>query len=238
MYELEKAILPEFPRTMHLPLEPNAGSDDRVASISDMEGFLASDISIQEKIDGASMGISIFKDEPIVRNRSHILRKGYSARKTPAQQQFSRVWTWLYENRGKINHVAKAVGTPNIGIYGEWLVAKHTIGYDLLPDWFVAYDVYCSDEKKFIDPTLALQLLQEAGFSTIHVVHHGVCSPQTLLKLRDGDSVYAHNQSREGVYLKSGDGQWCTGRYKMVAPWFKSDDNWNKQQLVKNKCSH
>jgi hypothetical protein len=221
---------------MHLPLEPNADSDDRVATICDMEMFLAGEISIQEKIDGANMGISIHKGEPIVRNRSHILRKGYSARKTPAQQQFSRVWTWLYENADKIRSVSKATG-GQISIYGEWLFAKHTIAYNELPDWFVAYDIYHSDERKFLDPTLALKLLREAGFSTIGVIHSGTCTPKTLLEMRDGPSLYAQNQAREGVYLKSGDGQWCTGRYKMVAPWFKSDDNWNKTQLVKNKCS-
>lgn len=236
MYEIEKTILPEFPRTMHLPLEPNAQSDDKIASASDMAVFLQGTISVQEKIDGASMGVSVYKGEPIVRNRSHILRKGYSARKTPAQQQFSRVWTWLYENADKIKAVSKALGTP-VGIYGEWLVAQHTIAYNSLPDWFVTYDIYCPEERKFVDPTLALKILSDAGFATIKVVHQGICTPEMLLKLRDGNSAYAQNQPREGVYLKSGDGQWCTGRYKMVAPWFKSDDNWNKQQLVKNKCS-
>lgn len=235
MYEIEKTILPEFPRTMHLPLEPNAANDDKIASVRDMELFLSSSISIQEKIDGSSMGISVYNGEPLVRNRSHILRKGYSTRKTPAQQQFSRVWTWLYDNVDKINNVAREVG-GQIGIYGEWLFAKHTIAYNQLPDWFVAYDIYCSDERKFVDPTLALKILENAGFSTVQVVHHGICNPEMLLRLRDGNSMYAQNQSREGVYLKNGDGQWCTGRYKMVAPWFKSDDNWNKQQLVKNKC--
>lgn len=236
MYEIEKHILPEFPRTMHLPLESNASNNDKIATIQDMKMFLTNEISVQEKIDGASMGISMYNNEPLVRNRSHVLRKGYSARKTPAQQQFSRVWTWLYENLDKINLVSQAVG-GQISIYGEWLFAKHTIAYNKLPDWFIAYDVYCADEQKFLDPVLALRLLEDAGFSTIKVVHHGICTPENLIKLRDGESAYETNQSREGVYLKSGDGQWCTGRYKMVAPWFASDDNWNKQQLVKNKCS-
>ena len=75
MYEIEKTILPEFPRTMHLPVEPNAQSDDKIASASDMDLFLASEISVQEKIDGASMGISMYQGEPLVRNRSHILLK-------------------------------------------------------------------------------------------------------------------------------------------------------------------
>lgn len=32
----------------------------------------------EEKIDGASMGISWYKDGPILRNRNHILNKGFS----------------------------------------------------------------------------------------------------------------------------------------------------------------
>ena len=49
MYEFEKTILPEFPRTMHLPLEPNAGSDDRITPFGDMDLFLENAIIGQEK---------------------------------------------------------------------------------------------------------------------------------------------------------------------------------------------
>jgi ATP-dependent RNA circularization protein (DNA/RNA ligase family) len=234
MYEAEKNILPEFPRTLHLPLEPNAQSDDKIASDSDMYNFLSKSIVVQEKIDGASMGVSFYNGEPMVRNRSHILRKGYSARKTPAQQQFSRAWTWLYENCDKIKEVSELVGSQT-SIFGEWLVARHTVAYDALPDWFVAYDIYDADAKKFLDPSLALEILETAGFATIKVIDTGIQTPTTLLAMRDGKSAY-NNSEREGIYLKSGDGQWCTGRYKMVAPWFKSDDNWNKKPLVKNAC--
>jgi len=62
MFDKEKLILPEFPRTMHLPVEPNATSDDRIASVKDLEWLLTQDCQITEKIDGANSGISIYNN--------------------------------------------------------------------------------------------------------------------------------------------------------------------------------
>lgn len=99
-YESEKLILPEFPHTAHLPVEPNAEHDDIIASDFDMSVLLSGNIYVDEKIDGTNLGIAIPSgEEPIVRNRSHVLRKGYDRRKTPAQIQYQRVWTWMYDNR-------------------------------------------------------------------------------------------------------------------------------------------
>ena len=97
--ELAKMLMPEFPSTMHLAFEPNATKDDKVISLDETYVFLdaTGTLVVEEKMDGANMGLAVINDMPYVRNRNHVLRKGYSARKTPAQQQFGRVWTWLYE---------------------------------------------------------------------------------------------------------------------------------------------
>lgn len=34
-------------------------------------------------------------------------------------------------------------------LYGEWCAARHTVTYDALPDWFLAYDVYDTKEGRF-----------------------------------------------------------------------------------------
>ena len=35
-------------------------------------------------------------------------------------------------------------------LYGEWLYARHTVVYDKLPDWFLAFDVFDSRKGKFM----------------------------------------------------------------------------------------
>lgn len=231
--------MPEFPRTMHLPIEPNTSAGDKVATFREMEAFLGLRVSVEEKLDGANMGLAVIDGQPLVRNRSHILRKGYSARKTPAQQQFGRVWTWLHEVDGKVRNYEKVllaseiVGSP-VTVYGEWLFARHVVEYDALPDLFVAYDLWHQAEGRFLDPFRTKMVLEEAGFKTPKMWAYNLLWPDLLVPCRDKPSAFSSTAMQEGIYLKSGDGEWGHGRYKMVAPWFRSDDGWNKRPLVRN----
>lgn len=230
MYESEKLLLPEFPRTAHLPVEPNSGHDDIIASDSDMSQFLSGNIYIEEKIDATNLGIALPGEYPVVRNRSHILRKGYDKRKTPAQIQYQRVWTWLYENMEKFTLLNRELGFT-ASVYGEWLYARHVVSYDQLPNLFIAYDIYDSNNRKFLPPEIARKYLSNAGFDIAPLISVGSYTVQDLIDIRDGESAFSTISPREGIYLKSEDG--CH-RYKMVSPWFQSDDNWNKKELVKN----
>ena len=77
-------------------------------------------------------------------------------------------------------------------------------------------------------------ILISCGFQIPPLIDLGRFSPEKLVQLRDGESKYSSLSPREGVYLKSFDG---TCRYKMVSPWFKSDDDWNKKPLVTNRLT-
>ncbi|MBS1722689.1 MAG: RNA ligase family protein [Armatimonadetes bacterium] len=236
MYEKEKLLLPEFPRTMHLPIEPNAHSDDKVASVGELRALLKEPLAVQEKLCGANCGVALFEGQPIVRNRNHILNKAYPKRNTPAKEQFSSIWTWLYEHVDNLARLNK-LADDTVGVYGEWLFAENVISYDRLPDWFVAYDVYVPHTSKFMPPDQATDLLQEAGFSVVPILATGVFTPEALLELRDGPSEFSTTSPREGIFIKAAQANWDAMRYKMVAPWFKTDEDWNKKALVKNKLA-
>lgn len=241
MFDKEKRLMPEFPRTIHLPIEPNAASDDKVASEAEMHAFLSGKVSVEEKLDGANMGLAVIDDFPVVRNRNHVLRKNYSGLKTPAQLQFGRVWSWLYEGGKKNRNIDKVLAVQEevgsgVTIYGEWLFARHVVEYDELPDLFVPYDIWHQEERKFLDPLRTSKLLSAAGFEPAPLrAFISRPSEALLIAHRDQPSLFSSTAMAEGVYLKTGDGEWGTGRYKMVAPWFKSDDLWNKKPLVKNR---
>ena len=41
-------------------------------------------------------------------------------------------------------------------LYGEWLCARHTVAYDKLPDWFVAFDIFDVPAGRFLSRRVLL----------------------------------------------------------------------------------
>lgn len=123
---------------------------------------------VQEKVDGANMGISwniMSGDAPILRNRNHILRKGFHA-KTPAKKQFQPAWNYVHEHEEDIKKITEIYGSE-LTVYGEWLYAKHSLEYDKLPDLFLAYDIYSAKDFNFLSPTLVEKLLSQTSIKYI-----------------------------------------------------------------------
>lgn len=247
-YDYEKEIAPRFVRTKHLPLEPNAQRDDLIAHADEASvvyfpnglayepGTLS--ITVEEKVDGANCGVTFNRvtGEPILRNRSHILAKGYGRKETPAKKQFAAIWNWWYENEYKVKELSKLLGfVPTI--YGEWLYARHTISYDRLPDYFVAFDVYRPEDACFLAPKIYRTALEEVGISVVPLVaqSNNGFSPSELIEFRNQPSPFSSTETREGIYLKVDDGQRIINRFKMVRPNFITDNDWNDKELIKNK---
>jgi hypothetical protein len=89
--------IPAFPSTPHLPYKPNMAVGDFAASESDAASLFASDeVYIFEKVDGANCAVMLDDDgEFLVRNKDHILKKGFLKKETPAKMQFRRLWNWV-----------------------------------------------------------------------------------------------------------------------------------------------
>jgi atypical dual specificity phosphatase len=209
-------VLPDFPRTQHLPWKPNATRDDLIASEEACKIILESDrVQVTEKVDGANVGMA---KGPIIRNRNHILHKGHTAR-TAAKAQFSPIWNWYYENVGLFDELERLA--PETSVYGEWLLATHSVEYDLLPSWFLAFDLFDYAAQRFVDPIEARQILLAAGFTCVPELHVGkVASYAQLEALVQQPSAFASSHKREGVYVKVGDGRWVIDRFKMVRAGF------------------
>ena len=95
-FEAEKRLLPDFGRTPHLPWNPNGTPDDVIASETEAKVIFSHQrVLVEEKIDGSCVGIHHTGKEPIIRNRTHILRKGYE-KDTTAKLQFRPLWGWYY----------------------------------------------------------------------------------------------------------------------------------------------
>ncbi len=168
----------------------------------------------------------------MIRNRNHILNKSYAAN-TPAKKQFSAIWTWFYNNKDKFEDLEKILGFQPC-VYGEWLYARHTVAYDSLPSWFVAFDVYDYKSGKYISPKRYRPALTEAGFDTVPEMEWTKITEESLKAMRDTNTAFSKNERKEGIYLKACDGEFIVDRLKMVRPNFIQGEHWNKKELVKN----
>lgn len=227
----ERDILPDYPRTRHLPWNPNATRDDLVATEDECRIILGSDrVQVTEKVDGANVGMA---RGPIIRNRNHILRKGHTAR-TAAKRQFSSIFNWYYEHLHLFDELDRLA--PNTSVFGEWLLARHSVAYDLLPSWFLAFDLYDYASRRFMDPIEARDILVAAGFEVVPELHTGpVGNPERLAAMLRERSPFSSTDMREGVYLKVGDGRWLTYRFKMVRRGFVAGSHFStRAEIEKN----
>ena len=235
MSKEQEKTLPKFPRTKHLPLEPNAGREDLIASNEEFEALLRhNNVFISEKVDGANCAITIVDGQPMIRNRNHILSKSFTGAKTPAKMQFSSIWNWFYQNSYRFQDLQRILGFVPC-VYGEWMYARHTVKYDKLPEYFIAFDIYDSDEGKFVGTDICRSVLEEVGMAIVPLLHVGPVNEKILLDLRNGPSLLSSTDKREGIYIKLVDDGFVSGRYKMVRSGFIQGEHWNKRGMETNK---
>lgn len=226
-------MIPEYPRTRHLPHKATAKRDDLVCTLEECKAIWTNTVAVQEKIDGAQCRMAIRDGYPLIGNRNHIINKAYTGARTAAKLQFSSIWTWWYDNNGLFKSLQEA---GPYSVYGDWMFMQHGMHYDLLPSLFVAYDVYNYEVGEFLDPKNATTILQECGFSVVPLLHYGLVEGfDQLEKLANQSSAFASNEKREGVYLKVTNGEYVTDRFKMVREGFEQGKHLSKTKITRNK---
>ena len=223
-----KYIAPDYPRIPHLSAEiSRLGFDDFVEeAVFPLKGFL------QEKVDAANMGVS-WDETALLRNRNHILKKGYSKIRTPAKEQFKSAWNWVHAHENDIKSVEKVWGCK-VSIYGEWMWAQHSLDYDNIPDWFLAYDIWSVDDKKFIAPLIVEGLLSKTSIHYIPTRQMVFDNLDTVKKVAELPSAYREG-TREGIVIKTVKGDFVDKFYKVVNDFFERRDDFNEVDLIKNK---
>lgn len=233
-FEAEKNILPAFPRTPHLPHSPNTSGEDLIATHEEVAIVFTQPVNIEEKIDGASVGMCLYEGNALIRNRDHILRKGYY-KDTTAKKQFLPIWNWFYKHREAFEAL---VEMGPYSVYGEWCLAQHGIMYDQLPDLFIAYDLYDQEKRTFLSPIKAREILTNLGFYLPKLLHQGVFDGgyERLVELSNQQAEWSP-EKLEGIYLKVYDNETILERFKMVRTDFIRGMNWDPQELKKNKVA-
>jgi ATP-dependent RNA circularization protein (DNA/RNA ligase family) len=234
VYAQEKKLLPAYPKTQHLPWKPNTTRDDAVALEDEAKVIFETPVIVEEKVDGASVGIHFTTENPIVRNRDHILNKGYVKKETTAKLQFRPLWTWVYEHKDRFKKLA---GHGDYSVYGEWMLAQHGILYDKLPSWLIAYDLYDCAKHKFVGPSKSRELLASCGFEVVPLLANGMIENyEQLEELTKTTSRYTDSLI-EGVYVRTETDGWLDKRFKMVRTDFVRGELWDNEEFKKNKLA-
>ena len=218
-----------FPHTPHLAwLGEGTPRDDKVLSPIEAKALLAGEVVVEEKLDGANLGLSL-SPEGILRAQN---RGQYLA--DPHAGQFSRLTAWLALHAEDLH----AVLEPDLILFGEWCAARHSLDYAALPDWFLLFDVYDRSKRRFWSTSRRNALASEAGLFTVPRVSSGRTTLAALKQLvMDTASHYRAELPLEGVVVRRESADWCEARAKLVRPDFAQaiDTHWRKRAIEWNR---
>lgn len=216
----------KFPSTPHLAvLDGVSVRNDKVLSLSERECFLAHNVTVEEKIDGANLGIS-FDGEGRLRaqNRGNVLRP-------PMTGQWKALPEWMVRRSG---HFWDVLSDRYI-LFGEWCYAKHSVFYDQLPDWFVGFDVFDSEADRFVCKETRDDFLANLELTVVPCVARGRLTFKEIIE-HLGKSQYGE-APMEGLYLRYDEGDWLGQRAKLVRRDFMQsiEQHWSRGMLEVNR---
>ena len=215
----------KFPHTPHLVwLGAESPREDKVLSPRDVESFLEGEVLVEEKVDGANIGLSIGPDGDVrVQNRGSYLRG-------KAHRQFGPLWPWIDARRAALTEALE----PGLILFGEWCYAQHSIHYDQLPDWFLAFDVYDTKSREFWSTARRNHFVDSLKVRRVPAVTEGTFTLSELVGLL-GESRLTRGPM-EGIYLRREDGDRLLARAKIVRAEFVQNigEHWSKSAFQRN----
>ena len=108
---------------------------------------------------------------------------------------------------------------------------KHSILYDRLPDWFIAYDIYSVEDRKFLSPNVVADLLSKTNIKYIKPYKETFNSIMEIVEYSERPSDY-RNGMREGIVIKIGD-KFVEKSFKVVNRHFVRREDFN-EVMIKN----
>lgn len=217
-----------FPHTPHLAwLGNGTPRDDKVLAPAEAMDFLDREVVVEEKLDGANMGISIGPEGTIqIQNRGQYLTKPYLG-------QFKKVEAWLSPREDAL---FDALGGDLI-LFGEWCAARHSLSYDALPDWLLVFDVFDRNVNRFWSTIRRDRLAEELALATVPHIGKGHFSLPVLVQVLLQQSSVYRSGPVEGFVLRREGKQWLDDRVKLVHPDFTQaiEEHWSHRAILWNQ---
>ena len=216
-----------FPHTPHIDwLGEGMPRDDKVLTEPEIEALLAQPIRVEEKLDGANLGISLrASGELRAQNRGQYLLEPFAG-------QFSRLNSWLGQHQYALCDNLQSDWI----VFGEWCAARHSLDYDNLPDWFVVFDVYDRAEQKFWSCQRRNALAAKLGLAVVPTLYQGTATLPELKELLAHASSHYREGNPEGIVMRQDSELWCEARAKLVRADFAQsiEEHWRSRAIEWN----
>lgn len=199
--------------------------DDKVLSEPERNEFLHHGLVVEEKVDGANLGIS-FDSEGNIRAQN---RGGYLH--LPGSGQWKKLGDWLALREDALfEHLS-----DRFILFGEWCYAQHTVFYDRLPDWFLGFDVYDRNSHRFLSSDRRDALLKKIGIPQVPVLARGRFTYPEILGFISTSKL--GDQPAEGIYLRVDQDNLLSQRAKLVFPPFiqTMERHWSSSAIKPNR---
>jgi hypothetical protein len=227
----------KYPRTQHLAgskLQPGDEDLQQVSLSQVVSQHPAGSLVWEEKVDGANAAFSFLADGTLqLQSRGHVLRGG------SREAQFALFKAWVETHRAAFWAALRS----RFIVFGEWCYAKHTVFYDALPHYFLEFDVYDREQRRFLSTPVRRDMLGALPIVSVPVIHEGNVAGDGALRrlvVRSqfkstawrsslADAARASGQSpervaqetdmsdlAEGLYLKHEHADGVIGRYKFL----------------------
>jgi hypothetical protein len=246
----------KYPRTPHLQGSRLQRGDQDLLAVP-FEVLRGRHVVVEEKLDGANAGISLDDDgQPLLQSRGHYLVGG------PRERHWNLMKRWSAAHAGALAQVARGRV-----VYGEWLYAKHTVFYDLLPHYFMEFDIL--EDGVFLSTARRRELLAGLPIASVPVLWEGTVRDPTRLPDLVGPSLYKSPRWRdalvaaartagisvpraieetdpsdhaEGLYIKVEEGGAVVERYKWIRAGFlasvvDSGSHWLARPILPNRLA-
>jgi len=235
--EIVEDKLLKYPRTRHIMGSGLSKNDeDDYATIEEIRN---KHLVLESKIDGANTGISFIDCELKLQCRGHFLGLGNDWPEFDQFKVWAKTWTDQLFDMLEDRYI----------MYGEWMSAFHSVYYDLLPHYFMEFDIYDKKEHVFLDTPRRNEMVKKAQvmISQVRVINEGkfesiedivanvglsafisenayanLEKELTDKNIPEKDVLLSFNKDRimEGLYIKWEEDGIVKGRYKYVRPNF------------------
>ena len=206
------STLYKYPRTPHLPFSEGATSDDRI--LTSTEHLKPLIVVVTEKFDGENT--TIYNDH-------------YHARSLDSKHH--EYHSYL------LSHILPSLQyqiPANWRICGEYLYAKHSIGYTDLPDYFLVFSIW-DENNRCLSWQETKEYCELLGLHYVTELYTGPYDEDTIKKIAE-ETV---QRGGEGVVVRDAEGFDYTDFQEHMAKYVRknhvqTDKHWSLQSIEKN----
>lgn len=200
-----------FPHTPHIAwLGTGEPRDDKVLSPAEARALLRAQVVVEEKLDGANVGLSVGPDGRVrAQNRGQYLGPPFGG-------QFSRLGSWLTMHEDALFDTLDT----HLIAFGEWCAARHSLDYTALPDWWLVFDIYDRRESRFWSTGRRNDWARDVGLPAVPPLVRGRTDLPSLKDLLNKHRSRYRGGPMEGVVIRAEDERWLDQRAKLVRPDF------------------